>query len=383
MRAFAAGQALSYTNWRLLIVLTLLSAAPITGSAQRLGVSVEALVQGADVTYGPIGAVLPLRAGRVAVAFPQERVVRLFSPTGALLSETGQRGSGPADFATLSAFGIHPAGFWVFDRNNARFALLTVGGKPNRVFPMPTAIRPLNPTGGEFNLLAVHGVGAGDTVLVRVQRRAPLAAGRYEAVFLMSPAGQLFQELMRIPADPCFQEATVEGQLASIRIPFCVGALFAVSPDGLRMATMKVEQVPSRRACLSRRVVGLPTANQETCWPISVRAVTDQERDSARAELIAKAPHPDLKRAAANLTGFPATHPPYRRMLMGDDGWVWLEAPPSLETRTWVLLDAVGKRVAEVVLPKGVELRAVSRMLAWGVRSAEDGTEDLVRVVVQ
>lgn len=383
MRAFVAGQVLSFSNWRVFVVLTLLCAAPITGSAQRLGVSIEALVQGADVSYGPIGAVLPLPAGRVAAAFPQERVIRLFSPTGALLSQTGQRGSGPADFATLTAVGLHAAGLWVFDRNNARFALLTVGGKPNRIFPMPTAIRPLNPTGGEFNLLAVHGVGMGDTVLVRVQRRAPLAAGRYEALFLMNPAGQLVQELMRIPADPCFQEATVEGQLASIRIPFCIGALFAVSPDGLRMALMKVEQVPSRRACLSRRVVGLSTARQETCWPISVRAVTDQERDSARAELIARAPHPDLKRAAASLTRFPATYPPYRRMLMGDDGWVWLEAPPSLETRTWVLLDAVGKRVAEVVLPRGVELRAVSKLLAWGVRSTEDGTEDLVRVVVQ
>lgn len=383
MRPFAAGQALLCTNRRLLVALTLLCAAPITSSAQRLGVSVEVLVHGADVTYGPIGTVLPLRAGRVAVAFPQERVVRLFSPTGELLSETGQRGSGPADFATLSAFGIHPAGFWVFDRNNARFALLTVGGKPNRVFPMPTAIRPLNPTGGEFNLLAVHGVGVGDTVLVRVQRRAPLAAGRYEALFLMSPTGQLSQELMRIPADPCFQEATVDGQLASIRLPFCVGTLLAVSPDGKRLAAMKVEQAPFRRACLSRRIVGLSTRTAETCLPISLRPVTDQERDSARAELVAKAPHPDLKRAAANLTGIPTAHAPYRKLLIGDDGSIWLEAPPSLEPGTWVLMDAVGKRIAEVALPKGVELRAVSRMLAWGVRTAEDGTEDLVRVVVQ
>ncbi len=367
--------------WRALVALALL--VPAVTRAQQPTVKVATIISGSEVTYGAIGAIRPTRDGGVAVTFPQERVIRFFAANGNLLSETGQRGAGPADFATLTAFGTTASGFWVFDRNNARFSMLTATGKPSRTVPMPTSIRPRDPATGEFNLVAIHGVAPGDTMLVAVQRRSPVANERIQALFRMSPAGQLVEEVIRVPADPCFQETTVEGQLGSVRIPFCVAPLLAVSPNGSRVVALRVDVTPVPRACLRTRLVGGPGATTEHCLPFTPEVTTIRQRDSAGAELVAKAPHPDLKRAAAAMTGIPTTHPPYTRALLGDDGVIWLQEGPSAKGRVWAVVDGNGQRIGAITLAKNIELRLVSRDRSWGVRTDDDGIEDLVQLDVR
>lgn len=105
----------------------------------------------------------------------------------------------------------------------------------------------------------------------------------------------------------------------------------------------------------------------------------------------------------ADLPSIPATKPPYRGFLIGEDGRVWVRrhvtaerldegdtgSPERPPTPSWVeppvydVFEPDGTYLGEVRVPKGTRLIIVRGESAWGTRQGEAGEIYVVRLRVE
>ncbi|MBL0171242.1 MAG: hypothetical protein IPP90_11010 [Gemmatimonadaceae bacterium] len=84
---------------------------------------------GAD--FGRITGLTVDAAGRIFVSDWDDDQIRAFSPSGALASRIGRKGSGPIEFKGLATITIGPDGMlWVRDEGNARMQVINVRSNP-------------------------------------------------------------------------------------------------------------------------------------------------------------------------------------------------------------------------------------------------------------
>lgn len=57
-----------------------------------------------------------------------------------------------------------------------------------------------------------------------------------------------------------------------------------------------------------------------------------------------------------------------KRAIVSEDGSVWLETTPvGAQMRRWSVVDSLGHRVAEVMVPRSFDLRYTTSTNAWAV----------------
>jgi hypothetical protein len=112
------------------------------------------------------------------------------------------------------------------------------------------------------------------------------------------------------------------------------------------------------------------------------RAVPRDVGDSLLDGRLRGAP-PELRAQLAKLES-PRWYPPFRKVLAGLDRTVWLEVSiASAANAVWLGVDARGRVIGELALPRGSTLHAISATQAWTSAEDADGAIRLVRYRIE
>lgn len=165
--------------------------------------------------------------------------------------------------------------------------------------------------------------------------------------------------------------------------------MLAAAPDGYFAGTTDTYEIRrfsvdgQLRAILRRTIAPQPITNDE-------REMSRHELRRARRE--ERASHyrgmPDslLQRIAASEESmfdripFPLTYPAYSRLLVDEDGYLWVQSFVSTrgstaEAREWSVFHPDGRLMGNVTLPERFTLHTVSKQRVFGVYRDEKGLE--------
>lgn len=335
--------------------------------------------------------------GIVAVVQHQDFNVRLFDSAGTLLTVLGRRGQAPGEFSRM--FGATVGWFgdtvWVFERSVGRMSFFGPDGKFLRVesdaaLLLPPSDQPDGEARDRRTSVEVMAVGGGTIRAVSFTPGTPMPAWlaitdaaiqRDGGLILVAADPQRkFTLVLGVVRDPV--ECTMRsGQLFAI-IPLCPKALYAVSPDGQRVATAH----PTGRDTYRIEVVA--TTGDATPTIITQRVApvrADQAaKDSIRKSLTAGQTLPvDVQRWIDELP-IPDWYPPVERVLLGADGTIWAKEHQDRGLpQRWRVFNAWGRELRSVTLPGGVDVRWARLDSIWAVQEDADGAEELVRYAVR
>jgi hypothetical protein len=328
-------------------------------------------------------AVIPLSDEAVVAVFPGENVLRLFPNRSGPVRTIGRSGSGPGEFRRIASVGAVDGQIWVHDRGNGRVQLFDSSGQPLRSFPI-TGVTRMGPSSGSpwvAVIRTIHGIGRDDSLVIEVSEGNPAKGLAATVVYRASGAGVLARTLVTLPPENCRRNVSIQGRPGSTRLPFCAPPAFAVSPGGGYAAQLTVVTGSSPHYCL--RLFGIDTAqHSERCAGYRPVPLPRAVMDSAMDDLAAHAPNREFREAITRLDELPTTYPMFDRLLVADEGTVWIREWSRGSVQTWRRLLPGQTRFNRVPFSSDLTVLAASPATLWAVETNSEGDQDLVALRV-
>ena len=315
---------------------------------------------------------LAVAAGRVFVAQPQDRQVRVFDTAGRFIGVIGRDGAGPGEFRSFASIGVRSDTLWVVDRFNARVTVMDLKGvvldaRQVQGPVVPGAGRPLAPTavlsGGSFLATArvqggVSGARSADAEFVQQIDTSGAVTGKFGEHDLAGSLGRV----------------VIGTRALHFTHPLRTPGLTAWSSDGSLVALLS-QRAPASGAADSFQIT-LFRSPRDTVYSRWYRfdpvPVTGEVRDSIRAEQLETFSALGFNRLLARRViedsiPLPAFQPPVRHLVTSSDGRVLVgrEAAGQAE-RSWLVLNRRGDFVAHFWAPAGLEVRELVDTRVWG-----------------
>jgi len=310
----------------------------------------------------PIGAMAVRHDGTIAFIQPQDAQVRVFSAAGAPLAVLGQAGEGPGELRFPTQLAWVADTLRVFDARTRRFTwfspafelLRTEQALPatvGRTREGAVIVRTVAATGA-FHLSSVD-LQAGDTTHV-----VPLPAG-------INGGAEIGEDVF-------------------ISLPFSNHARYVVAPDGERVVVVMPHVLADSAGSFD---VTLAELDGDTLFHERYRfaavPLTEKEARARIEERIAGEPVPADFRAIVEAgfrrqTVIPAVVPPFRSVLLGNDGTVWIEHHPRDGQRSYYVLGADGAPVGRLDLPDEAAVGAARRDRIWATVADGLGVQSVV-----
>jgi hypothetical protein len=330
-----------------------------------------------ELTVGPKGIITITQRG-------DGRVI-LFGSDGKRIARVGRTGEGPGEFRYLHRIGWQGDLLWAHDQTLNRITMISQTGNVVRTVAIPTSLG-ANPATrrqplGQW-LIPTAFPDANTLILVgqqgpsgqRPSWQRSLGDGSMDVA--VDSMGN-FQQVVRMVRSPtnCRQRV---GEMI-VTVPQCPRTWNSRSANGRLLAVAATKRVA---AAQFETTVTVLTATGDTVYTRKL-AFTGERMNAAQRDSIIEhekreASVPAYARAIAGVT-LPEAFDPFRQMLMGDDGTVWLRERNRGGQAVWVQLDRTGTPAARVVLPIGARLMVPSRGQLWGLQEDQDGVESIVR----
>lgn len=342
------------------------------------------IVAASSNTYTGTGDIAPLPNGGIVAAYPREHRVRFFDSDGNLTAEVGRSGEGPGEFRQVTSIGLVGQSLWVSDRAAARVQVFAADGNLERQSLVPTALRLGAGTDRSADLSPGRLLAVRPDGVLRIEGRTRGTAARLVVLEVPAPitaGANPGVELFSSNPDRCRKQVSIAGQPGSMQLPFCTPDLVGVSADGGTVVQARAAEGATPKVCVAW-VTRAGMQPVEHCHPFTPRRIDQRELDSARAAMVIRAPTPEFKTAAANLTDLPSHLPPFRRLIVGNDGSAWLESwerGTGRELQQHLVNGRMGQRVA---VPTNMTVQAADAKRFLGVIVSADGLEDLVEVIL-
>ncbi len=317
-------------------------------------------------------------AGRIYVGEAKGGTVRIFSPTGRLITRFGRIGQGPGDLAQPGAFTTDRKGLlWIADSRNRRFsAFETSGSRPVFV----TSVTVPSGTGAPYTRAAWDADGN----MVHMSTRAG-AHGPERTRVILRPDGTIVRELpvptvvdatpvarlsKPIPGGPTGATAQITfGQ------PYGGTVWIASSANGDIVAAHSSEYSIK---WYDKNLRLIRTVGRKVIPP----KVTAAERDTAEQMLVDRARDYGVSRGSLGMK-VPSTKPPVDRIDFDHSGrlWVQLSVPDGAQSAADIY-DPSGRLQARVRWPANIELFQLVAMdsVAIGIARDDDGAPSIVRL---
>ena len=344
-------------------------------------------IDAAENDLSPISFIAVAPNGTIAVSQQQDRQVRFFNASGKFLGSFGRGGQGPGEFMRLGRMVWLADTLAINDGSNRRYTLIS----PSRDFVRTVSTQVSmsmrsSPTVNEtrFTGLPLNLVADGSFVffmqLYEGLPQPPLPGGaKGKSVLLWVDSTGVFRNVIAWrPAIDCtvaFEGS--RGVRGVVAIPFCPMLLQEVASDGRRIGLSWVEQgnEPSYRVAVFR-VNGDTVFNRRYLYrPVRI---SQAARESAVAAL---SKNPQVAQALRKGQQ-PQTYPPVAGFLLGVDETTWVELMKLKGDRIWNVLDRRGNPMAEVKVPRNVQVMVASREAIWGIETDEGGLQHIVRYEV-
>lgn len=325
-------------------------------SAPSLVIGLDA-AHDTSVAFERITGATQLPTGQLLVADLGDTPLRLFEPDGRFVRAVAWKGGGPGEMEYLARLWRCGDAIYTYDIDGYRISEYGVDATFRRVFrfavpdgqqvPYSTAC---NATGRFAHL------GWGN---------APRVAGYHRdtvAIWITPTADGTPTVLDSVPSSERWGQ-TYQGRLVgSMPLPLGKQPSIAYGPRGFFVATgdaVEVLAYDTLGVSLGRFSLG-----------DSVPAVTPADiRDFIEAEIAedGEQRRASIEREYAAIT-FPEKHGAVTALLVDSEGLLWLRAyaPPSAATVTWRVLSADGREVAQVMMPRQLEIFEIGRDYVLG-----------------
>ena len=309
--------------------------------------------------------------------------IRAFGSDGRYIRTIGTSGSGPGEFISAPTIGFLGDTLWAIDADGRRISYytstgsllstvhlppipLTLGQKGQLYFPYPKA---LTKAGWIFGF----GGEAGSSLVKGLVKTRPLLRFGSSSVSVDTLGWVSIEHAdMVIRTD---RRASLRSQ------PFTDAPLFAFAPSAERVVV--VERLSAMDDTLSAvRVITLNVSG-DTVWstqlPYKPARLENTIADSVRASLH-RAYAPRYPREAIDRALFIARfRTPITAVIAGEDGTVWLRWDAATAANLLTVIDANGKRRADVVASTSIGMKWVSATTVWGEELDADDVPSLVR----
>jgi hypothetical protein len=354
--------------------------------APTLRLTQDLYIDAAQHDFEPIRELTVSPKGFIAITQRGDGRVVLFGGDGRLIAEVGRLGAGPGEFRSVHRIGWQGELLWAHDQALNRITLITTMGKVTRTLAIPTIVGPNRKTRqqpiGQWlipsafpdanTLILAGGQGA-------AAQRAPWqrALGDGQMVIALDSSGD-FKHLVSFMAKrtDCIQQI----QRIAITIPQCPRSLDGRSPNGRLFGAAVTKSVADVRFEVT--VTLLTDAGGKVYQrklPFTGERMSVGQRDSIlEREKREGASSPGYAEAISRVT-LPQAFEPFRQMLVGDDGTVWIRERNRAGQAIWLLLDQTGTPAGRVTLPLRARLMVASRGQLWGLQEDHDGVESIVR----
>lgn len=321
--------------------------------------------EGEGYVVGRVGTVLHTPDALIVVDMSAP-FLHQFRHDGSWIRSFGGLGSGPGEFRAPRTIGVNRHGLWVNDLGLSRLSLLDPESGEFRSswsLPGPQSTAVLLPDSsvvlGSARILRGGSSDRKRTFMVRHLDRAAL-----DTVFSM----EFPDRVLDIPTgtgsitgpqpfddDPLFRIGTHDGHLVIVDRTVRAGSrsfrVRRITPRGTDLFTRDYpyDPVPIRRDMIERAIEGRSRSAGS-----GVRAMAERVRQALF---------------------LPPHQPPVQRVLIGDDGRIWLQREEKSETAPpdWMILSPSGEEIGFVTMPIGFVPTSMTGNRALGVRSDSEG----------
>ncbi len=377
---------------RTLIVLVL-AAVPGSRSAEaqsivvaRYQLDARSLVDGSREELSYVWEPRAIPSGGVSFTEIGEPVLRLFGSDGRSLGNIGSRGAGPGEFRLITGHGWLGDTVWVTDRQLRRTTYFTRDGKLLRIVAWPKELllsaspgralrhmRPPVPAGYLPNgslLMGVH-FGQSDPT------SAGFPAGTDYVLFRTDTLGLILNEIVKADRlTVCSAQWLGDKTGGSIPIPYCPRHFVATSPTGIRsvLAEQGGGLADGQARLLVKDSQGKTLADVTLALPVIRVTAQLFDEEIARIQRVISPSSPTEQRAAIDNMPRAKVFPAFGKVLVADDGVVWLQRWTRSGAQTWVRVHPEQNReVVPVELPDGFTPFSLWRNGVWGtMRDADD-----------
>lgn len=320
--------------------------------------------------------------GQIAIGQPEDGTVLVYSASGAK-RVLGRAGAGPGEFRLPGPVQWIGDTLVVPDRVLGRVTEFSDQGVLLGSRRLPVAF-PLAraPDGSTVRIIDafLQRTFRGGAFLARSQWRISTSSGdqrhNLRGIVKLDANGNLQRIVVKESDDyPC--EFGKDGR--SIPIPFCEPETRAFADDGTWVVSALAvgEKIGNVRA----RVIAIDSAGNTVFTrelPVPARALSRTFADSVLAFRMSHTSNPQnvpLYRAMKLREYFP----PLLGLLVGRDRSVWLELDTAGGSHLWWVLDATGRHVGTLQLPKSAILQVADRDQIWTLEEDESGLQGVGR----
>ena len=342
------------------------------------------------LTSTPSAAVV---SNGIAVAQPQEALIKLFGHDGQFLRSIGRPGDGPGDIRRLSSFGARGDTIWVADAILRRLSWFLPSGHFAAALRLDALLDSLGVKGAARQDMTVEAPLAGRRILLAIRRNGAGALDRDTTTLMLPRGGSLdtIAMLFGFGARVLIGSASAPGQ--RVPNPFSRRDLYAVAADGSEIIVVKPD--PDAAGKTARVVLafldadGRRTAQRTLVLPVTPLDVRNVDLFVARFRdrVVATRAGGAAELASAYETAIRklAVHPLVDAVRLASDGSVWLRTQSGYKGERWLIVSPTHEAQAWVQFsPEPFRvLVAVDGMSVWAVEHDEDDQAFLVKYLIR
>ncbi len=369
----------------------LLALAPLVDvgaqSSSRVRPLIEELrIHGQDHDWKQVGTVRVGPSGHILVGENRGTSIRVFSPTGQLVRSLGGRGQGPGEFEGVATFGVLGDSIWAGDRSLVRLTFFDLSGKVLGTLRTDSALRP---------------VQSGASAQMRMLTWNPPFVLYRDGTALVAPLtlSSDADTLGNIAVYP-YWRTTWRGQVLDTVLTFLRvnPAVRIAYPDGSRRTILSNPFPPRQQADAALNGLRLAVVDASfsgpDAWSYAVRLMDERGRQLyARRFPFTRVPVPKhtvdslvdvMTKRFQGYAGIreaipvPPSYPPVTRLLVANDGSVWLRGRDDPAGATWTVLDPKGDLTATVREPARTRFVEIDGGV-WAIERDEGDVESIVR----
>lgn len=372
-------------GWQLLVAAAAVVVSTPLGAQRALRPVPVLRIRGEDHELALVPRIAVSASGILATSDIAENRLRFFDANGRETTRFGRRGEGPGEFLNLSIRNWIADTIVTVDAPQMRSSFVSRDGKLVRTVLWHRRLHPpagVNAAAIPLPLIMPSAFLREGGQLLRLFRPGDEAFpawidsrvgdGLGNPVAHVDRDGRLVRVVAVVPRAP----GCTSGD--RVTVAFCARPMAAYSPSGSRVA-VTVPQPAARGFSL----VVVNGMNGDTVYarhlerqavPVS-REVLDSIR-GRRNVVIGASGEVSTRQGSTAAT----VYPPVLRVVVSDDGIVWLEVPTrERATREWLVLDTQGGTIGTVRIPAHVNVHLVARDGFWAIEPDPDGWEDVVR----
>jgi hypothetical protein len=353
-------------------------------AAPPIDIEADMRIDGYEADLVPIEWVGIAPSGRIALLQAQDHVVRFFTGDGSFLGAVGGEGDGPGEFRSPARGGWRADTLWVSDTRLGRVTFIAPSLEVVGTAMAPRAFSQLTDSAAAtFAADEPWAVHHGDTMLVTALRMtgSRLSTAAPSMHLLRVVGDSVLDVVAPLPADEGGEITIPSGRgYFRFQVPFFARSDWAVSSDGRRVAILTTDTSdPTHPSFRVRITDAAGHALVNRTFPFEPDPIPPARMDSAIAA--SAAPRPELRtemeRELRRLA--PSIHAAAERVLLGEDGTVWIGLRQTAGGRPWLMLAPDGAPEGRIVLPANATLRVAERTRVWVTERDAFDVESVVR----